>query len=107
MVRGLLIQIGSSSYSTVISCDSAHREWFLSPSTAAFREPPMFIRAIKKAAAELAKEFIEKHLQPVLDTYGKVAIGYIVHKVMTTKAGTVVEWEEFVYDSQILKHYMD
>jgi len=41
--------------------------------------------SIKKAAAEMAKAFIEKHMQPVLDTYGKVAKGYMVKKILTTR----------------------
>ena len=65
------------------------------------------VKEIKKQAEQMAKEFIEKHIQPVLDTYGKVAQGYMVQKKETTRSGTVIEYEEFVYDSQILKHYMD
>jgi len=58
-------------------------------------------------AEELAKDFIQRNIQPVLDTYGKVAQGYMVKKTLTTKSGNTIEFEEFVYDSQILKHYMD
>ena len=64
-------------------------------------------KEIKKAAEELARAYIEKHIAPVLETYGKVAKGYTVKKTVITKMGDPVEVEEFVYDSQVLKHYMD
>jgi len=64
-------------------------------------------KEIERKAEEIARAYIENNIKPVIDTYGKVAKGYMVEKVMTTKSGNVIKWEEFVYDSQILKHYMD
>src|SRR5262245_53912040 len=76
------------------------------------REPPggrpsNLEKEINRRAEELATEYIERNIIPVLETYGKVAKGYTVHKVITTKSGSVIEWDEFVYDSNILRHYMD
>ena len=64
-------------------------------------------KEIHEEAEALAREYIENHIKPVLETYGKVCQGYIVKKTLTTKSGDSIEFEEFVYDTQILKHYMD
>lgn len=58
-------------------------------------------------AEQIARAYIEQNIKPVLETYGKVALGYYVKKTLTTKSGDTIEFEDFVYDSQILKHYMD
>ena len=64
-------------------------------------------KKVNRMAEEKSRAYIEKHIKPVLKTYGKLAKGYHVHKTMTTKGGDVIEWDDFVYDAAILKHYMD
>src|SRR5215470_10000327 len=38
-------------------------------------------REIKKAAAEIAREFIEKNVQPILETYLGLAAGKVVERI--------------------------
>lgn len=60
---------------------------------------------IKKAAAEIAKAYIEKHIEPVLKAYLQLAGGRMV-KHHNTEDGRVL-WEENEVDAPTLRHYID
>lgn len=57
----------------------------------------------KKLARDIAREFIEKHAKPVLDSYLKNAKGYFVKRF--TETGQ--EYEEFIIDPPSTRHFVD
>jgi len=61
-------------------------------------------KAIKKAAAEIAKEYIEKHVLTVLGSYEKLIKGRIVKHY--DKEGNLI-CEEEVIDSAAVRHAVD
>lgn len=58
---------------------------------------------IKRAAAVLAKDFIDKHARPVLDNYLKLAQGY--YEPRYTALGQ--EYQVFVPDGPTTRHFID
>lgn len=65
--------------------------------------PPKSKREIKKAAAVIAREFIEEHIRPVLDNYLKLAKGYT--ETRYTQEGQ--SYEVFVPDGPTTRHFVD
>lgn len=57
----------------------------------------------KKSAAEIARAYIEKHIDPVLKTYRKQAEGWVATRY--SKSG--VRYEEFCFDAATTRHYID
>jgi hypothetical protein len=65
---------------------------------------PNGYRKVRQSAEQLAREFIEAHVKPVLETYGKAAMGEWVTQVDPI---TGQEQKAYIFNAQILKHYMD
>jgi hypothetical protein len=65
--------------------------------------PPKQEIEIKKAARELAREFIEENVKPVLDNYLKLAQGY--YETRYSENGS--EYEVFVTDGPTTRHFID
>ena len=57
----------------------------------------------KKAVQEIAREYIEKHIDPILKAYGQLAGGRIVNKWHEGK----IVGQDFEVDSAVLRHYID
>jgi hypothetical protein len=61
-------------------------------------------RAIKKAAGEIAREYIEKRIAPLMESYFKLIKGRIVKHY--DKEGNLISEEE-VIDSAAVRHAVD
>lgn len=57
----------------------------------------------RKAASEIAREYLETHADPVLDTYLKLAKGWTEKRISLNGK----EFEIFKYDSKTTCHYID
>ena len=60
-------------------------------------------KEIQKAAAEIAREYIERSIKPVLHTYFQLAHGRLVNKY---HEGQVVN-QEFEADAPTTRHFID
>lgn len=60
-------------------------------------------KEIARAAAEIARDYIEQHIQPVLNNYLKLAKGWDEKRY--TALGN--EYEEFRYDGATTRHFVD
>lgn len=67
------------------------------------RKDPKEVAQVKKMAADLAREYIETHVDPVLQNWGKLAEGWM-QKCFTDEGH---EYEEFRYDSATTRHFVD
>jgi len=67
--------------------------------------PSKVKQAIKQQAREIARAYIEKHLEPVLKAYLQLAGGRVV-KHHNMEDGRVL-WEENEVDAPTLRHWID
>ena len=65
--------------------------------------PSKIKQEIKKAAAEIAREYIETNMEPVLSNYLKLAKGY--YDTRYTESG--FEYEVFISDGPTTRHFID
>ena len=65
--------------------------------------PPKIKKEIEKAAAEIAREFINRSVKPVMATYFQLAHGRIVNK---WHEGEIVG-KEFEADAATTRHFVD
>lgn len=65
--------------------------------------PPKVKQEIKKAAAEIAREFIEENVKPVLANYLRLAEGY--YDTRYSENGT--PYEVFITDGPSTRHFVD
>ena len=68
-------------------------------------EPSAEKKRIRKAAAEMAREYIEKHLKPVLEAYKELAGGRPVRHY-NQQTGELLYTEKEV-DAPTLRHWVD
>lgn len=67
------------------------------------RKDPKQVQEAKRMASEIAREYIEKHIDPVLSNYLKLAQGWKESRY--TLSG--FEYEVFRYDSRTTCHFID
>jgi hypothetical protein len=65
--------------------------------------PPKIKKEIQKAAAEIAREYINRSVKPVMATYFQLAHGRIVNKWHEGK----IVGEEFEADAATTRHFVD
>jgi hypothetical protein len=65
--------------------------------------PPKIKKEIEKAAAEIAREFINRSVKPVMATYFQLAHGRLVNKY---HEGLIVG-QEFEADAPTTRHFVD
>lgn len=63
---------------------------------------------LKALAAQIAREYIEKHVEKVLKTYLELAAGrWVTHRQYDANKGKVITFKEFEVDGPTLRHYVD
>lgn len=61
------------------------------------------VREAKRLASDIARDYIETHIQPVLNTYLKLAEGWTEKRFALNGE----EYEVFKYDGQTTRHFVD
>jgi hypothetical protein len=61
--------------------------------------------AAKKLVAEMVRDYVEKHVRPVLETYRKNAVGH--YEKRWTEGKDPKEYEVWVVDAATTRHWID